>query len=149
MILNIFFSIKLIRQSRRGGQKNFPEGANYRKYYRKTLFFKIQGGTAAPLTKCASAPAYMLQSSKKHPRWTRNHEQYKCKQEGKGLGLGLKWALQLNFVMGPWRNSVVLSVVLWTCGICSYFYLVYPPRNNFSALSCPDFLFFLFYIEFS
>jgi hypothetical protein len=31
MILNIFFSIKLIRQSRRG-QKKFPGRTNYRKY---------------------------------------------------------------------------------------------------------------------
>jgi uncharacterized membrane protein YozB (DUF420 family) len=43
MILNIFFSIKLIRQSR-GGKKNFQGEANYRKYYRKALFFKIQEG---------------------------------------------------------------------------------------------------------
>jgi hypothetical protein len=53
MILNIFFSIKLIRQFR--GAKKIFRGANYRKYYRKILFFKIQRGAAAPLAKCASA----------------------------------------------------------------------------------------------
>jgi hypothetical protein len=42
MILNIFFSIKLIRQFRRA--KKISRRINYRKYYRKTLFFKIQEG---------------------------------------------------------------------------------------------------------
>jgi hypothetical protein len=46
MILNIFFSIKIIRQSREGGKKFFQEGTNYRKYYRKEIYFKIQGAAA-------------------------------------------------------------------------------------------------------
>jgi hypothetical protein len=40
--IKYFFSIKLIRQFR-GGKNIFQEGTNYRKYYRKTLIFKIQG----------------------------------------------------------------------------------------------------------
>jgi hypothetical protein len=40
--IKYFFSIKIIRQSR--GAKKFSEGANYRKYYLKTLLFKIQKG---------------------------------------------------------------------------------------------------------
>jgi hypothetical protein len=40
--IKYFFLIKLIRQFEEG-QKNFQRRTNYRKYYRKALFFKIQG----------------------------------------------------------------------------------------------------------
>jgi hypothetical protein len=46
--IKFFFSIKLIRQFRRGGAKKISGGTNYRKHYRKTLFFKIQGGSYPP-----------------------------------------------------------------------------------------------------
>jgi hypothetical protein len=46
MILNIFFSIKLIRQSR--GQKNFPEGDKLPKVLPKSTVFQNPGGAAAP-----------------------------------------------------------------------------------------------------
>jgi hypothetical protein len=41
-----YFFLNKINQTIQGGPKKFPEGANYRKYYRKALFFKIQGGAA-------------------------------------------------------------------------------------------------------
>jgi hypothetical protein len=52
MILNIFFSIKLIRQSR-GGQKNFPERDKLPKVLPKNTIFQNPGGAAAlPGTLC-------------------------------------------------------------------------------------------------
>jgi hypothetical protein len=46
MILNIFFSIKLIRQSR-GGKKNFQGGQTIKNITEKHCFSKSRG-TAAP-----------------------------------------------------------------------------------------------------
>jgi hypothetical protein len=54
--IKYFFSTKLIRQFRRTQKKFQGEGTNYRKYYKKTLFFKIQGGTCPPLDHIGSAP---------------------------------------------------------------------------------------------
>jgi hypothetical protein len=43
-----YFFLNKINQTIQGGQKNFSRRANYRKYYRKALFFKIQGGPLPP-----------------------------------------------------------------------------------------------------
>jgi hypothetical protein len=43
-----YFFLNKINQTIQGGPKKFPGGTNYRKYYRKTLFFKIQGGRCPP-----------------------------------------------------------------------------------------------------
>jgi hypothetical protein len=46
--IKYFFLNKNNQTIRRGGQKKISRGTNYRKHYRKTLFFKIQGGHVPP-----------------------------------------------------------------------------------------------------
>jgi hypothetical protein len=58
MILNIFFSIKLIRQSR--GAKKFSRGGKLPKILLKNTVFQNPGGAAAPLGYCGSATVYMV-----------------------------------------------------------------------------------------
>jgi hypothetical protein len=43
-----YFFLNKNNQTIQGGQKKFLNGANYRKHYRKALFFEIQGGAPAP-----------------------------------------------------------------------------------------------------
>jgi hypothetical protein len=50
--------------------KKILRGANYRKYFQKTLFFKIQGGSC-PLVYIGSTPGRDLFDS--HAETTRSH----------------------------------------------------------------------------
>jgi hypothetical protein len=51
-----YFFLNKINQTIQWGQKKFSGGANYRKYYRKTLFFKIQGGSCPPPSRASVHP---------------------------------------------------------------------------------------------
>jgi hypothetical protein len=51
-----YFILNKNNQTIQGGQKKFSEEANYQKYYKKTLFFKIQGVRAPRST--WSAPVF-------------------------------------------------------------------------------------------
>jgi hypothetical protein len=44
-----YFILNKNNQTIQGGQKKISEEANYQKYYKKTLFFKIQGVRAPVL----------------------------------------------------------------------------------------------------
>jgi hypothetical protein len=79
--IKYFFSIKIIRQFRR--TKIFSEGTNYRKYYLKTLFFKIQG-SSCPMALPESAPDYWDREFKLYICWLNSNSGGGSGRQGSG-----------------------------------------------------------------